>query len=286
MDCRESRELMSGAVDDQLARNESSGFFSHIEICGSCRDEFELEKLTKAYLRKKITMVEVPDDVEKVIMDDIKAMNSGELGHGGSERIVPGSLMQPLLAVGIVLVVAVVLFMTNMSNIVMPESKIQAGQSQGATDQTILSLVENRFQDVLSGQFKPQITALAASDVANYIEQNAGYAPRLPAVPTADWVGGSVSEVKGGKVCQIVYKMGETFIYIFGFPKQLLSTKSVTLPKDCISSIDSNKKFWTMDEDGDTQVIWGHGAHICVAASNLGRTELAGYLQTSNGSAQ
>ncbi len=73
VDCRESRDLMSGAVDDQLQSGESRHFNDHIEICGRCRDEYDLEKLTKAYIKRKITYVDVPYDLEQTIMAQLLA---------------------------------------------------------------------------------------------------------------------------------------------------------------------------------------------------------------------
>ena len=273
---------MSGAVDNQLERVESSGFFEHIEICGSCRDEFELEKLTKAYLRRRITLVDVPDDVEKAILKEITSMDVSTVEEVHSNRYAVNNLLQPLLAVGIVLVVAVVLFLTNMSNVIMPSSPTSKNNANGGSSQVSLSLVESNFQNVLNGQFRPQITSFTSGDVAKFVAQNAGYIMQLPAVPAAQWIGGSVSSVDGQKTFQIVYKMGETYIYIYGFSKQLLDLKKVTLPADCLNTLQQQKKFWTMDAYGDVQVVWGHGDHICIMTSNLGKSDLAGYLKTSN----
>ncbi|MCL5738405.1 MAG: zf-HC2 domain-containing protein, partial [Bacteroidetes bacterium] len=92
VDCRESRELMSGAVDNQLLKNESQGFYEHIEICGSCKDEFDLERLTKAYIRRKITLVDVPYDLEQAIMAQLFAEGGLEFNPGFFTQLFSSSI--------------------------------------------------------------------------------------------------------------------------------------------------------------------------------------------------
>ena len=42
MDCKEALELVTPAVDDNLARELRVRFDAHIEQCSHCRDEFHL----------------------------------------------------------------------------------------------------------------------------------------------------------------------------------------------------------------------------------------------------
>ena len=191
MDCRESRDLMSGAVDNRLLRNESQGFYDHIEICGSCRDEYELEKLTKAYIKRKITFVDVPYDVKEMIMAQFSSEIDREKNRGFFSRLFSNELFQPVFAVGIVAVLGIILFFANKGNILLPASREPVKAAQTA-QQDAFSLTEINFQDILSGKFKPQMTAVAATDVASYINKNAGYSVELPSVSSADWIGGTV----------------------------------------------------------------------------------------------
>ena len=286
VDCRESRELMSGAVDNQLLKNESQGFYEHIEICGSCKDEFDLERLTKAYIRRKITLVDVPYDLEQAIMAQLFAEGGLEFNPGFFTQLFSSSIFQPVMAVGVMFVLAIILFYANKPNLIMPTFPAEQLVVTAPSQQDGLSLAENNFQDVLSGKFKPQVTAIDMADVASFIKQNAGYAIPLPTVPSADWVGGSVSSQNGNKVARVVYKMGENFIYIYSFPKQLMNSKNISLPSNCVDAINKNAWFWTMDSDGDTQAVWSYDDHVCIATANLGKNDLVGYLKTESGAEQ
>lgn len=283
MDCRESRELMSGAVDSQLQKDESSVFYEHIEICGSCRDEFELERLTKAYIKRKITFVDVPYDLEQAIIAQFSSGSGLGLNQGFLTRLLVNSIFQPMMAVAVVLVLAVILFFANKPNLIIPTFPGEQLAAVVTSQQDGLSLAENNFQDVLSGKFKPQVTAIATADVASFLRQNAGYSIPLPAVPSADWVGGSVSSQNGNKVTHVVYKMGEEYIYIYSFPRQIMNAKNISLPQNCIDTITKSGWYWTEDSDGDIQAVWSTDDYVCIATANLEKKNLVAYLKTETG---
>jgi len=282
---------MSGAVDNQLLRDENKDFHNHIEICGSCRDEYELEKLTKAYLKKRITFVDVPYDVEKAIMAQFSSKVSKRKDHGFISRLFSNRAIQPILAVGLMIFVGIALIFANRANIILPNLQQPAGV--GLAQQDALSLAETNFQDVLSGKFKPEITAAAMSDVASYINQNAGFAMQLPSVASADWIGGLVSNYDGNKMAQVVYKMGEDYIYICSFAKSVVVSppeakvasgqKKIFLPLDCTKAIENRGWFWSENSNGDTQAAWTSDDHVCIATSNLEKNDLVAYLSPSTG---
>ncbi len=286
MDCRESRELMSGAVDNELRKDESQGFYAHIEICGSCKDEYELEKLTKAYLRRKITLVDVPYDLKRSIMAQLSAEKSPKPREGFFRKLFSSGIFQPILAVGVVAIIGIALFFANKSNVILPISPDESAGVVQASEQDALLLAMNNFQDVLSGKFKPQITAITTSDVSAFLNQNAGYSIPLPSVPSADWVGGSVTSTDGGKVTHVVYKIGEGYIYIYSFPEAAIATKDVSLPSSCTEAMGKDKWYWGMDENGDTQAVWRSDDHVYVATANLEKKDLINYLKTSDGTVQ
>ncbi len=275
---------MSGAVDKQLHHDESEGFYEHIEICGSCREEYELEKLTKAYIKRKITFVDVPYDVERAVISQFSSRTNEITKRGLFARLLSNSIFQPILAIGIVIALGVFLFFANKSNIILPVSGADSRPGLMAK-QDALSLAEINFQDILSGKFKPKITAVSASDVAAYIAQNAGYSVQLPVVTSVDWVGGTVSDYNGNKMAEVVYKFGEDYIYICSFPSSAMSSQKIFFPQNCTQVIENNGWFWSENSNGDTQAAWGNSNHISVATSNLGKSDLAAYLKSSNNNA-
>lgn len=281
MDCRESRDLMSGAVDNELRQDESRGFFEHIEICARCRDEYELERLTKSYIRRKITLVNVPYDLEGAIMAQISAEGTVQLKPGVISKLLSNTTIQPIIAVGVVLLVAVVLFFANRPSLIMPLSN---GASMGAVETSepdVLTIAMDNFQDVLNGEFAPQIKSVKAADISNFLARNAGIVLPLPPVPNADWIGGSVTSANGGKATHVIYKIGEGYIYIYSFPSKAIASKHVSLPSNCTTAIKEKRWYWGMDQNGDTQAVWSYNNRVCVATANLQKKDLIDYLRTS-----
>lgn len=281
MDCRESRELMTGAVDNELSQNEAKGFFEHIEICASCREEYEIEKLTKAYIRRKITFVDVPYDLEGAILAQISAEAADEPKPGFFTQLLSNRMFQPVMAVGAMLVIAVALFFANRSNLIVPISPNESVESIQAPGPDVLTMAMNNFQNVLNGKFSPQITATRITDISTFLNQNAGYAVSLPAVPNADWIGGSVTKADGSKLTHVIYKIGEGYIYIFSFPRRAVALKHVSLPPCCAAAIEKKEWYWGLDRNGDTQAVWSHDDHVSVVTANLQKKDLINYLRTS-----
>ncbi len=281
MDCRESRELMSGAVDDELKREESEGFYEHIEICARCREEYELERLTKSYIRRKVTLVDVPYDLEGAILAQINSEGAITLNPGFFSRLLSNPIIQPVMAVGVVLVIAVVLFFANKPNLVTPLSSDASIEAIHGSEPDVLTTAMNNFQDVLNGTFATQITAVKAAEVASYLARNAGFNLPIPSVPNADWVGGSVTNSNGSKTTHLVYKIGEGYIYIYSFPAEAVASKHVSLPSNCSAAIKDKRWYWGMDQNGDTQAVWSYNNQVCVATANLQKKDLIGYLRTS-----
>jgi hypothetical protein len=150
VDCRESRELMTGAVDNQLLRGESRLFHDHIELCVSCRDEYELEKLTKTYLKRKITFVDVPDDVEQAITARFSPDGNRKKKEGFISSLFGSNLFQPVLAIGTAAVIGGVSVFGNRPNIIMAKSHLGAEAAQNHICQSLVRTLNRDRSDLNS----------------------------------------------------------------------------------------------------------------------------------------
>lgn len=280
MDCRESIELMSGAVDNELSDDQAAEFFEHIGICGGCRDEYELERLTKSYIKRKIAMVEVPHDLQQSISRQFEVLGRDNYSNGLFSSLVNNSFFQPLLAFGLVALISVALFVLNKSNTLVQKRDSSPFTHPQLTNYDAISAAEKNFQDVLSGTLRPEVTSRGVADVVTFVRKKAGYSVNLPSIPNVDWVGASVTGDNNLPMAHVIYKMGDTYIYIFAFPKKYLDAKVVELPKVCIKSISDRNWYWTHDSNGDLQAVWAHDGNICVATANIEKKELASLLST------
>ncbi len=68
MDCKQAREFMSAAVDEELSVTEKVYFFSHMTECKECFAEYDDAKKTKMIIREKIIRFKAPQALINSIM--------------------------------------------------------------------------------------------------------------------------------------------------------------------------------------------------------------------------
>jgi hypothetical protein len=282
-DCSKAKELISGAVDGELSAREYSYFDRHVKSCKTCRNEFELEKLTQLYFKDRVRLLDPPDG----LIDSIRSRLSEEDQTRVSESRIPQPSFRrylwPAVGIAAVLVFAVTILFTINSR---KETSIPPQQlSVTTTPQTkdALSFSEFNFLNLLNGEFNPQIKSHEAADVINFIKQKAGYSIPLPTVRNVDWIGGSVTALESEKAVDVIYKAGSAFIYIYAFPTTLAHSNVVSLSLECIKALDENEWFWSKGSKGNLQVVWKSEDHVCVLTSNLDKKELTTYLKTIKG---
>jgi len=280
-DCQKAKELMSGAVDNELSEEEYSFFDRHIESCKTCRNEFELEKLTQTYFKEKVGLLDPPDD----LLESIRERLSEEDAIHVNRRQIPilrfHRYLWPALGIAIISIFVIVSAFLRKSD--KPTSEFSEefpfATMQHTTDALILS--DYGFQNVLRGEFHSQITTHNADNIIEFIKRKAGYSIPLPVIHDADWIGGNVTMLQKEKVVNVVYKMGKSYIYVYAFPTSLAHANQVSLSRKCIKTLDRNEWFWNHGTKGELQVAWGYKNCVCVVTSNLDQSNLMTYLKTS-----
>jgi len=280
--CKRAKDLMSGAVDAELSAEEFAYFDQHIESCETCRNEFELEKLTQAYFKGKVGMLDPPEDLLESIRFRLSYEDATRMRQEPFPQLSYRRYFWPALGIAIVLIFIITVFVTKSHRTIseFPEKSLVTTDSQ---TQDALEASEYDFQNLLKGNFHPQFETQTSEAVIGFIKQKAGYSIPLPVVHNADWIGGSVTTLEKEKVVNVAYKMGKFYIYIYAFPTTLAHSKAVSLSLECIGTLDKNEWFWSHSSEGNLQVAWKFKNHVCVATSNLGKNDLVAYLKTSNG---
>ncbi len=277
---------MTGAIDNVLSGEEFLYFDQHVEDCESCRDEFELERLTKTYFRDRVKLIDPPTD----LLDSIKARLAEEDRTRPRELRSPGlsfrRYLWPALGTAAAMAVMILVLIVMKSG----RSALQAPQQVSTTPvqqfpQTgdALELSENDLQMLLSGQFSPQIKTRDVNSVDEFVKREAGFSIPLPEIRDADWIGGSVAALKDGKVAHIAYKVGGSYLVIYAFPSLLAHSQTISLSLGCIRALDENRWFWNQSSTGNLQAVWKYKNRVCVASSNIDKHDLIAYLKTIKG---
>jgi len=278
-----AKNLMSGAVDGELSEIEHYYFDQHIESCERCRNEFELEKLTQAYFKGRVGLLEPPDDLLESIRISLSREDALRTNREKIHRPSFRRYLQPALGIAMVVVLIIVAVLTRKPDRATFESsgQLQTTSPPQSTDALIFS--DSDFQNLLKGEFRAQITAHDADDIIEFIKQKAGFSIPIPVIHNADWIGGNVTTLENEKIITVAYKVGPSYIYIYAFPTELAHSKTISLSLGCINSLDKNAWFWSQSSKGDLQVAWKYKNHVCVATSNLNKNNLIAYLKTSKG---
>jgi Putative zinc-finger len=280
-DCNRAKELMSGAVDDELSAEEYSYFDQHVEFCEICRDEFELEKSTQIYFRSRVGLLEPPSDLLDSIRARLSEEDNSNIIREQLPRISFRRYLWPAVGIAAVLVIAIIAVFTRMPE--KGEFEVSQQHPLTTTPQTrdALESAESDFQNLLGGRFNAQVKTHGADEITRFIKENAGYSIPLPTIHNADWIAGSVGALETEKVINVVYKIGASYIYIYAFPTLLAHSKAISLSLECIKALDENKWFWNQSPKGNVQVAWKYQSRVCVATSNLDKRELMAYLKTT-----
>ena len=67
MNCKECQELITPAVDRCLGDEERTEFSRHLEQCGTCRREYELERRTKTLIQHRAPRVAAPPELQRAV---------------------------------------------------------------------------------------------------------------------------------------------------------------------------------------------------------------------------
>jgi len=285
-DCGRAKELMSGAVDCELSTDESSYFDRHIQRCELCRNEFELERLTRIYFRERVGLLEPPDDLLDSIRERLSEedrLSATRINEKHAPRIRFRRYLWPELAIAAVLIVAIVTVFNSLHYKTAFEFSHRSPAVSNSQTNDALDFSENDFQNVVNGKFNPDFKSHETSDIIKFLKANAGYSIPLPVIRSAEWIGGSVGTLEAKKVVDVVYKVGSSYLFIHAFPTSLAHSGAVSLSRECTKALDQNKWFWKQTSSGHTQVTWKDRNHVCVATSNLDKSELVASLKSIEG---
>lgn len=282
-DCSKAKELMSGAVDGELSATEYSYFDRHIRSCKTCRNEFELEKLTQAYFKDRVRLLDPPVDLLDSIKSRLSEEDQAHMTESQHSRLSLHRYLWPAIGIAAIFVFTIVTIFTTKSEKEEPALSQQLSVTKFPPTKDALAFSEYNFLNLLKGEFNPQIKSQDAADIINFIKQKAGYSIPLPTIRNADWVGGSVTALEKEKAVDVVYKAGSAFIYIYAFPTTLAHSNAVSLSLECIKALDENDWFWSKGSKENLQVVWKSENHVCVLTSNLDKKELTNYLKTIKG---
>ncbi len=274
MDCRQTREVLSALVDNQIDETTKREAEEHIWRCATCRTEFELEKKTKDLIRAKVKLINTPQELIQTILSQIRTIQDGYEPRK-KFKTDPEQRVKPWVEIAFSAGVALVVISLSLVLITVYENKMAQRELIAKEVSGILS----HFDSIANGFVKPEILSDDPSIITSQVFSKAGFTPWIMHIPNFKIVGASFnarhsnSEVE--KCLNLIYRSGDKLIFLHQIPLQ-----RATIHEDVKKRI--SKGEWIYDTVGDDSfVIWGTGELLCCAVSNLSKDELERVLKQS-----
>jgi mycothiol system anti-sigma-R factor len=202
--CSEVLQLVTAAIDGELDREVLEEVNRHFDRCTQCREEFDLERMTKYFVRKSIPLVPAPRHLLtglrlRIADENESAKNSNPPRSRWTSRPVT-------VLVGFAAMVVLLLFI--------PSSSVRHLHSE-PLDSDFVHQSYNNFDDVVSGKIVPEISSSDPAVVKSFLSSRTSRPVSVPHLRAYNLVGGMASRVNHEPVVHLVYRNNQEVIYLY-----------------------------------------------------------------------
>jgi anti-sigma factor RsiW len=270
-DCQKTQKIITEAVDNRLGEFDRNFFNTHINDCPACRNDYELDSLTKAFIKNKITRHKTPENVALRIRQEIeKQAVSGQ-------RSVRFFTKYPLARAAMIgMLVLGVAFIIYLLNFPASQTTVQAADMM---DQSIENYVA-----FLAGAIQPAEISQNADELRDYFGSRVDFPVVLKPVTGCEWVGGVFSNYEGLPLAHLVYKMPAGIIYVFQANwNDVRNGNKISLSNNVVSSLDQTGWYVNGTHEEYNVVMWIYNDEtVCTAVSSMEKAKLQELFASNN----
>lgn len=221
-------------------------------------------------------MVSVPPGLHASILDTLARESRPAIAAGLLRR----PFVPPVLA--IVATAALVLVLTRLPQDSGPGGSVAAA---GFAPNNVLFQSTAAFHRFLRGEVAPEVTSTDASSLRSFFAGKTEFPVAVPAMPGCALFGGVLNEHEGTPVAHLVYRTGDTLIYLF---------------QTCWKTVQGGERFailpsvrdellrtgWHTEEVGDGEAVVMHASErtLCIAVARMMPERLAVLLREAHAS--
>ncbi len=268
MDCREFQELITEAVDKRLHTTIAHHYTAHAGVCPYCRNEFEIEQLTKSVLKAKVQRQSVPSNVSDSVLATVERLrpSSGNWLTG----IFGEAFLNPAVALVALLLVAV-----GAVSLLQKNNAIPISSSKNIITQSL-----NNYSAAMTGALKPSLVSHDPGDVKDFLSKDTPFDVSVATLDECDWCGGVLSEIDGVRLVHVVYKIGgEGLLYVYQVDmNEAMRGNKVGLPENAKASLAKTGWYFEQTPDLCNVVLWRHKNTLCAAVSKIDRDKMIALL--------
>ena len=272
MQCKDFQELITAEIDGELADLAKTPLQEHLRNCTKCSADFELERSTKAFLKRHLKHVETPPLLRRQITADLAAQASawGRAGSWLKELFVHRST-RSILALGSALALIMILLM-----VTPPKPRHSHTHPD---DANIIHQTFNNFDGVLSGKLAPQVSSDDPAVLRTYFESRVNFKVDCPRHKHSRLVGGICSHYNDEPVANVLYRNDQDIIYLYETNYRCVAHgKRLNLPPHALSQLQATG--WYFENPGPecTLAVWIVDSTVCCAVADMSQEKLLALL--------
>ncbi len=268
-DCQKTQYIITDAVDNRLSELDRNFFENHIEVCPTCRSDYELDSLTKDFIQSKIVRHKTPDNVIRRINQEIERQATSDRPAKSVFAAYP--LARAAIIAMLVIGTAFAIYFLNSPDL---QNTVQAADMM---DQSI----EN-YSSFLAGTIQPAEIGRSVDELREFFRDHVDFPVALKPVKECEWVGGVLSDYEGIPLAHLVYKMPAGIIYVFQANwNEVRSGNKLYLSNGAIASLNQTGWYVNRTQDGHSVVMWLYDDKtICTAVSSMEESQLRDLFAT------
>lgn len=283
MDCKKFQEHVTPAVDKRLTKEESARFDEHAEKCPECRNEYELESITKSLIRSRVKMQRTPAGVLERISDGLRDEQSRQ-NTSLAQRIrviMNSSYTRPAIAFAVGCLAVIILLRSPNTTTETQRPVVQASFIPGDVIEQSLA----NYAKVRSGEIIPQETSDKPEVLAGFFGGKTDFPVIVPRMKKCSLLGGVLNEFAGMKLAHVVYKHESEIVYMYQTCwEEVQKGEKLGLPAQAMQELKKTGWYSATRPDGCSIVLWTKNRTLCSAVAHMTKEALIACLADGDAS--
>jgi hypothetical protein len=243
VNCREAFDRLGDAIDREMPDQTRAEFDHHVGACALCRAKYELERMCKRIVGQKLTMVQTPP---------------------GVQRLLSSRAFAPVLTAGLALV-AVFFFLSRPQQV--PDDRFPLTPAADIVQQSM-----DNFSLIQAGVLRPSMTACTPDSILTFLQTaEISFTAKVMRLKNCESYGAIVNEVNGIRLAHVVYTINEAeLLYVYEAAKEdAWRGTALTLSSEVKRSLEQTGWFSTSDQQDRTVILHTVNGTLISAVSSM-----------------
>jgi len=270
--CLEIIELISAEVDGELDTEKKNQLQDHLRKCRHCCNEFELEKITKLYIGRKLKRTTSPAALKLGILQQLQPETDPFPSRQSFlRRIVSVPKWQLITAfAGSAAIIIIALLLL----------PVRSDQPYNAPfNNNIIHQTFNNYNGILQGKFQPAIATENPAVAELYFLHDNQFQAYVPPMPNCRLIGAMYSKYTHEGIAHLVYRYDDHIIYLLEVTiSDLMDKDGLAIPDDVLAEVMKGGLYYEHRMEDYSLIMWIHDSTLCCAITNISNQQLLSCL--------